>query len=150
MHADLHLARQRLADLFLDTLPYNAHTTASDALWVGLPVLTRAGETFASRVAASLLRAVGLPELIAATVSEYEELAVELARDPQRLQAFRQRLHQNHTTVPLFDCQAFSRHLEAAYIAIYQRYHAGIAPDHIQIPRLPISDATVSKLTTVL
>ena len=150
MHADLHLARQRLADLFLDTLPYNAHTTASDALWVGLPVLTRAGETFASRVAASLLRAVGLPELIAATVSEYEELAVELARDPQRLQAFRQRLHQNHTTVPLFDCQAFTRHLEAAYIAIYQRYHAGIAPDHIQIPRLPISDATVSKLTTVL
>jgi predicted O-linked N-acetylglucosamine transferase (SPINDLY family) len=132
-----HLARQRLADLFLDTLPYNAHTTASDALWAGLPVLTRTGDTFASRVAASLLRAVGLPELITATESEFEELAVDLAHNPQRLQALRHRLQQNNRTAPLFDCRSFTRHLEAAYSAIYERYHAGLPPDHIHIPRLP-------------
>ena len=133
---DEHLARHRLADLFLDTLPYNAHTTASDALWAGLPVLTRTGETFASRVAASLLRATGLPELITSTESEFEELAVELAHNPQRLQALRQRLQQNRPTAPLFDCASFTRHLESAYTAIVDRYHAGLPPDHIQIPRL--------------
>jgi predicted O-linked N-acetylglucosamine transferase (SPINDLY family) len=132
---DRHLARQRLADLVLDTLPYNAHTTASDALWVGLPVLTRTGETFASRVATSLLRAVGLPELITATESEYEELAVELARNPQRLQALRLHLQQIRPTAPLFDTQTFTRHLESSYTAIYDRYHAGLPPDHIYIPR---------------
>jgi predicted O-linked N-acetylglucosamine transferase (SPINDLY family)/glycosyltransferase involved in cell wall biosynthesis len=132
---DRHLARQGLADLVLDTLPYNAHTTASDALWVGLPVLTRTGETFASRVAASLLRAVGLPQLITETESEYEELAVELAHSPHRLQALRLHLQQNRLTVPLFDCQSFTRHLESAYTAIYDRYHAGLPPDHIHIPR---------------
>ena len=132
-----HLARHRLADLFLDTLPYNAHTTASDALRVGLPVLTRTGETFASRVAASLLRATGLPELITATESEYEELAVNLAHHPERLQALRHRLQQNRPTAPLFDCQSFTRHLESAYTAIVERYHAGLPPDHILIPRLP-------------
>ena len=136
---DEHLARQRLADLFLDTLPYNAHTTASDALWAGLPVLTRAGETFASRVAASLLRAVNLPELITTTESEYEELAVTLAHDPQRLQALRQHLQQNHLTAPLFDCKTYTRHLESAYSAIVERYLAGLPPDHIDIPRLPAS-----------
>jgi len=130
-----HLARQRLADLVLDTLPYNAHTTASDALWVGLPVLTRIGETFASRVAASLLRAVGLPQLITATESEYEELAVELARNPQRLQALRLHLQQIRPTAPLFDCQTYTRHLESAYTAIVDRYHAGLPPGHIHIPR---------------
>jgi predicted O-linked N-acetylglucosamine transferase (SPINDLY family) len=133
---DEHLARQRLADLVLDTLPYNAHTTASDALWAGLPVLTRTGETFASRVAASLLRAVGLPELITTTESEFEELAVALAHNPERLHALRQRLQQNHLTAPLFDCQTYTRHLESAYSAIYERYHAGLPPDHIHIPRL--------------
>jgi predicted O-linked N-acetylglucosamine transferase (SPINDLY family)/glycosyltransferase involved in cell wall biosynthesis len=134
---DEHLARQSMADLFLDTLPYNAHTTASDALWAGLPVLTRTGETFASRVAASLLRAVGLPELITTTESEYEELAVNLAHDPQRLHAFRQHLQQNHLTAPLFDCKTYTRHLESAYGTIVERYHAGLPPDHIDIPRLP-------------
>ena len=134
---DEHLARQGLADLLLDTLPYNAHTTASDALWAGLPVLTRTGETFASRVAASLLRAVGLPELITTTESEYEELAVNLAHDPQRLHAFRQHLQQNHLTAPLFDCKTYTRHLESAYGTIVERYHAGLPPDHIDIPRLP-------------
>jgi predicted O-linked N-acetylglucosamine transferase (SPINDLY family) len=134
---DEHLARHRLADLFLDTLPYNAHTTASDALRAGLPVLTRTGDTFASRVAASLLRATGLPELITATESEYEELAVDLAHNPPRLQALRQRLQQNRPAAPLFDCASFTRHLESAYTAIVNRYHAGLPPDHIQIPRLP-------------
>jgi predicted O-linked N-acetylglucosamine transferase (SPINDLY family) len=129
-----HLARHRLADLFLDTLPYNAHTTASDALWAGLPVLTRTGETFASRVAASLLRATGLPELITSTASEYEELAVDLAHHPERLHALRQRLQQNRPTAPLFDCQSFTRHLESAYTAIFERYHASLPPDHIHIP----------------
>jgi len=130
-----HLARHRLADLFLDTLPYNAHTTASDALWAGLPLLTRTGETFAGRVAASLLRAVGLPELITSTESEYEELSVDLAHNPARLHALRQRLQQNRLTAPLFDCPSFTRHLESAYTAIYDRYHSGLPPDHIHIPR---------------
>jgi predicted O-linked N-acetylglucosamine transferase (SPINDLY family) len=145
---DEHLARQRLADLFLDTLPYNAHTTASDALWAGLPVLTRAGETFASRVAASLLRAVNLPELITTTESEYEELAVTLAHDPQRLQALRQRLQQNHLTAPLFDCKTYTRYLESAYSAIVERYHAGLSPDHIDIPRLPFTPSSRPERTT--
>ncbi len=130
-----HLARHTLADLFLDTSPYNAHTTASDALWTGLPVLTRIGETFASRVAASLLRAVDLPELITTTESEYEELAIDLALDQERYQALRQRLQQSHLTAPLFDTQTFTRHLEAAYSAMFERYHAGLPPDHIQIAR---------------
>ena len=134
-----HLARHRLANLFLDTLPYNAHTTASDALWVGLPLLTRAGETFASRVAASLLRAVNLPQLITATPAEFEAEAVALARHPERLLALRRQLEQNRLTVPLFDIRAFTRHLEAAYTAIYDRYHAGLPPDHIDIPRQPLS-----------
>ncbi len=132
---DEHLARHRLADLFLDTLPYNAHTTASDALRTGLPVLTRTGETFAGRVAASLLRATGLPELITATESEYEELAVDLAHHPDRLQALRQHLQQDRPAAPLFDCPSFTRHLESAYTAIVDRYHTGLPPDHIQIPR---------------
>jgi predicted O-linked N-acetylglucosamine transferase (SPINDLY family)/glycosyltransferase involved in cell wall biosynthesis len=139
---DEHLARHRLADLFLDTLPYNAHTTTSDALRVGLPVLTRTGETFASRVAASLLRATGLPELITATESEFEELAIDLAHHPERLQALRHRLQQNRPTAPLFDCQSFTCHLESTYIAIVERYHAGLPPDHIQIPRRPFTPSS--------
>jgi predicted O-linked N-acetylglucosamine transferase (SPINDLY family) len=135
MPVDQHLTRQGLADLVLDTLPYNAHTTASDALWVGLPVLTRIGDSFAGRVAASLLRAVGLPELITSTESEYEELAVELAHNPQRLHALRLHLQQHRPTAPLFDCQTYTRHLESAYTAIYDRYHTGLPPDHIYIPR---------------
>jgi predicted O-linked N-acetylglucosamine transferase (SPINDLY family) len=132
-----HLARQSLADLFLDTSPYNAHTTASDALWGGLPVLTCMGETFASRVGASLLRAVNLPELITDTKAEFEQMAVELAHDGQRCHALRQRLQQNRLTAPLFDTQTFTRHLEAAYSAMLERYQAGLPPDHIHIARLP-------------
>src|SRR5882757_452764 len=129
-----HLARHRLADLFLDTLPYNAHTTASDALWAGLPVVTQAGETFASRVAASLLGAVGLPELIAQSPEAYESLAVSLAKNPDRLAALKARLESNRLTAPLFDTGLFARHIEAAYRAMYDRYQSGLPPDHIDVP----------------
>ncbi len=126
-----HLARHRLADLFLDTRPYNAHTTASDALWAGLPVLTQPGKTFAGRVAASLLYAIGLPELITATSQTYEDLAIELASNPEKLAAIKRKLADNRLTTPLFDTQLFTRNIEAAYIAMYERYHAGLPPDHI-------------------
>ncbi len=128
-----HLARHRTADLFLDTLPYNAHTTASDALWAGLPVLTCIGEAFASRVAASLLNAIQLPELITATQKEYEALAIELATNPEKLTAIRQKLEKNRLTTPLFDTELFTRNIEKAYTAMYERYHADLLPDHIVI-----------------
>ena len=128
-----HLARHRLADLFLDTLPYNAHTTASDALWAGLPVLTRAGGTFAARVAASLLKAIELPELITSTVVEYERLAVYLAKNPQELAIIRRKVANNRLTTPLFDVQCFSKHIEAAYSKMYERYQAGLSPEHIHV-----------------
>ncbi|MGA2671698.1 MAG: tetratricopeptide repeat protein [Terracidiphilus sp.] len=131
-----HLARHRLADLFLDTFPCNAHTTASDALWAGLPVLTRMGEVFASRVAASLLNAVDLPELATTTEAAYEALAVELALNPERRLEIGERLRQNRLTAPLFDVSSSTRHLEAAYNAMYERYLAGLLPEHIQIERL--------------
>lgn len=128
-----HLARHRLADLFLDTLPYNAHTTASDALWAGLPVLTQAGRAFAGRVAASLLRAVGLPELITYSRDAYEALAIELACDREKLGGLKERLQANRLTAPLFDTALFTRHLEAAYEAMYRRCQAGLPPDHLDI-----------------
>jgi predicted O-linked N-acetylglucosamine transferase (SPINDLY family) len=128
-----HMARHSLAHLLLDTAPYNAHTTASDALWAGLPVLTRIGETFAGRVAASLLRAVGVPELITETDSEFEELAVDLAHNPDRLHALRRRLEASRHTAPLFDTLAFTHQLEAAFSAMAERHHAGLTPDHIEI-----------------
>ena len=130
-----HLSRHSLADLFLDTLPCNAHTTASDALWAGLPVLTRVGETFAGRVAASLLGAIGLPELIVETPEAYVDLAIGLAGDPARLAGLRQRLEKNRLTTPLFDIAGFTRHIEAAYTAMYERYQAGLPADHIDIAR---------------
>ena len=128
-----HLARHRLADLFLDTLPYNAHTTASDALWAGLPVLTCMGETFASRVGASLLRAIDLPELITTTADDYEALAIALAGNPTRLRALREKLAHNRLSTPLFDTPRFTRHLEAAYAAIHARHQAGLPPAHLHI-----------------
>ena len=130
-----HLARHRLADLFLDTLPYNAHTTASDALWAGLPVLTRIGETFAGRVAASLLNAIGLTELITSTPQAYEALAIELATNPGKLANIKHKLATNRLTTPLFDTQTFTRHIEAAYTMMYERYQANLPPDHIYVPR---------------
>ncbi len=129
-----HLARHRLADLFVDTLYYNAHTTASDALWAGLPVVTRLGETFAGRVASSLLHAVGLPELVTRSTEEYEALALSLASNPQRLAAIRQKLAQNRATEPLFDTGLFTRHIEAAYTAMWERYRAGLPPEHLYVP----------------
>jgi predicted O-linked N-acetylglucosamine transferase (SPINDLY family) len=123
-----HLARHALADLFLDTLPYNAHTTASDALWAGLPVLTQLGEAFAGRVAASLLRAVGLAELVVATADDYAALALALARDPARLAALRQRLAATRGTAPLFDTDRFARQLEAAFVIMVRRQRAGLPP----------------------
>jgi predicted O-linked N-acetylglucosamine transferase (SPINDLY family) len=123
-----HLARHRLADLFLDTLPYNAHTTASDALWAGLPIVTCKGNTFAGRVAASLLRAVGLPELVTESLVDYEALALRFARDPSALAAIRSKLSQNRETMPLFDAPRFTRHLEAAYVTMYERHQRGQSP----------------------
>jgi len=128
-----HLARYRLADLFLDTFPYGAHTTASDALWAGLPVLTRSGQSFACRVAGSLLHAVGLPELITHTTQEYESLAIELANNPERLSSLKARLAEKRATCPLFNTALFTQHVEAAYQAAYDRYHEGLAPDLIYV-----------------
>ncbi len=124
-----HIARHRQADLFLDNLPCNAHTTASDALYAGLPVLTCLGQTFAGRVAASLLRAAGLPELVTSSLKEYEALAAQLAQEPQKLDAFKARLSQNRDTCPLFDTEKFTRHLEAAYRTMWQRHLEGKAPE---------------------
>jgi len=128
-----HLGRQRLADLFLDTSPCNAHTTASDALWAGLPVITRVGESFAGRVAASLLGAVGLPELVTSTPDEYERCAVELAADPHRLLELRERLRRNRLTAPLFDTAAFARRLESAYLRMYERSQAELQPEPFDV-----------------
>jgi predicted O-linked N-acetylglucosamine transferase (SPINDLY family) len=128
-----HLARHRMADLFLDTLPYNAHTTCSDALWAGLPVLTLKGSTFPGRVAASLLNAIGLPELITHTPEEYEALAIRLATNPKKLAEIKLKLSNNRLTTPLFDSLRFTKHLEAAYFKIHERYQAGLEPDHFAI-----------------
>ena len=128
-----HLSRHRQADLFLDTFPYNAHTTASDALWTDLPVLTLMGQSFASRVAASLLNAIGLSELITNTQKEYEALATELAMNPQKLADIKLKLASNRLTMPLFDTPLFTKNLEAAYIKMYERYHADLEPDHLAI-----------------
>ena len=128
-----YLARYRTADLFLDTLPYNAGTTASDALWAGLPVLTCMGEAFASRVGASLLRAVGLPELVTSSQDQYEEMAIELASKPELLSDISARLAGNLRTTPLFNAAASTRHLEAAYAQMLGRHHAGLAPEDIRV-----------------
>lgn len=129
-----HLAQIRHADLFLDSRYFNAHTTGSDALWAGVPLLTRPGETYASRVGASLLTAIGLPELITPSLQAYEALALTLATDAPRLAALRQRLADNRLTQPLFNTALFTRHIEAAYTAMCQRQRAGLNPDHIVVP----------------
>jgi len=128
-----HLARHRLADLFIDTLPCNAHTTASDALWVGLPVLAILGETFAGRVAASLLSAIDMSELITKNLDEYEALAIDLAGNPEKLQALKEKLKQKRFTTPLFNTQLSTNHIESAYIKMYERYQAGLPPEYLQI-----------------
>jgi len=128
-----HLSRHHQADLFLDTLPYNAHTTTSDALWTGLPVLTLMGRSFASRVAASLLNAIGLTELITSTQDAYEALAIELATNPQKLADIKLKLVNNRLTTPLFDTPLFTKNIEAAYLEMYERYQTGLELDHISI-----------------
>ena len=132
MMAD-HLSRYALADLFLDTHPYNAHTTALDSLKAGVPVLTLMGQSFASRVAASLLNAIGLPELITNTQEEYEALAIDLAMNPQKLTDIKLKLAKNRLTAPLFDTPLFTKNLEAAYIKMIERYQADLEPEHISI-----------------
>lgn len=128
-----HLARLGFADLFLDTLPFNAGTTASDCLWAGLPLLTCAGEAFAARMAGSLLTAVGLPELITHDLDEYEALALKLATTPALLADIRTRLAENRTSAPLFDTARFTRHLEAAYTAMWERRQRGEAPARFSV-----------------
>ena len=132
-----HFARNRVADLFLDTFPYTAHSTACDALWSGLPVLTRMGESFASRVAGSLLTAMNLPELITHSLAEYEVRALHLAQHPQELAALRERLIANRDSGPLFDTARFARHIEAAYTLMHQRRVDGLPPAHLDPTLFP-------------
>ena len=127
-----YLARYRTADLFLDTSPYNAGTTASDALWVGLPVLTCIGKSFAARVAASVLTSAGLPELVANDRAEYEQLAIELATRPGRLAAIRDRLADNRSTCALFDTRKLTGSIEGLYSRMYERHLAELPPDHLE------------------
>jgi predicted O-linked N-acetylglucosamine transferase (SPINDLY family) len=129
-----YLAQYQLADLFLDTLPYNAGTTANDALWMGCPLITCAGNTFVSRMAGSLLQAVGLPELITSTPGDYESLALRLAQQPQELARLRQKLATSRDSAPLFDCARFSRHLESAYQMMWETHQAGRKPASIEVP----------------
>jgi predicted O-linked N-acetylglucosamine transferase (SPINDLY family) len=128
-----HLARMRAADLVLDTRPYNAHTTSSDALWVGVPVVTCPGETFASRVAGSLLVAIGAPELIAASAADYEALAIRLARVPAELAAVRRKIERNRVFAHMFDTPSYAHNLEQAYELIWANHAAGNPPKAVQL-----------------
>jgi protein O-GlcNAc transferase len=128
-----HLARHMLADLFLDTLPYNAHTTASDALWMGLPIVTCSGETFASRVAGSLLTAANLPQLVTDSLTDYEALAMRLAGHPDELAALRNHLRKQRDELPLFDTPRFTTQLEQAYATMWQKHAAGQPPQTFSV-----------------
>jgi predicted O-linked N-acetylglucosamine transferase (SPINDLY family) len=131
MSIEKHLNRIQYADLFLDTLPYNAHTTSSDALRMGLPVLTLQGKAFASRVAASLLMAVDLPELIVDSQQDYESLAIELSTNPEKYKIIKEKLSNNLSNAPLFNTPMYVENLESAYKTIFERYHLGLSPDNI-------------------
>jgi len=128
-----YLARYRLADLFLDTFPFNAGSTASDALWGGLPIITCSGEAFASRMAGSLLITVGIPELVTKNAAGYEDLALQLATDPGRMASVRSKLAANRVSSPLFDTPSFTRKLEKAYEAAFERYRQGLAAGDIEV-----------------
>ena len=128
-----HLARHKVADLFIDTFPYTAHTTCSDALWAGLPVLTLVGESFASRVASSLLNAISLPELITNTEKEYEDLAVELATNPKRLEKIKDKLQKNRLTKPLFNSDLYTKNIETAYTIMQEKYLKNSPVENIEI-----------------
>jgi hypothetical protein len=138
-----HLARLQAADLCLDTFPYNGHTTTSDALWAGLPVATRKGSHFASRVSESLLSAVGLAgDLVAKDDDGFVDLCLALHRNPERLAELRRRLSENRTSAPLFDTLRFTRHLESAYRMMVERARSGLVPDHIDVPAIDGPPAT--------
>ncbi|MCV9965961.1 hypothetical protein OIU34_29255 [Pararhizobium sp. BT-229] len=132
-----HLARLQAADIGLDTFPYNGHTTTSDKLWVGLPVVTKQGSHFASRVSESLLRALDMPELVAEDENDYVQTCIELPRDPVRLAAVREKLVKRRFEAPLFNTARYTRHLEKAYELMVDRAKAGMAPDHIDVPKRP-------------
>jgi predicted O-linked N-acetylglucosamine transferase (SPINDLY family) len=132
-----YLARHALADLFLDTVPYNAHATGSNALWTGLPLLTCRGNTLAGRVGTSLLHAAGLPELVTDNLEDYESLARKLATDRELLQAIRRKLQENRGTCPLFDTDRFRRHLETAYSMMWEIHLRGEGSQSFAVPREP-------------
>jgi predicted O-linked N-acetylglucosamine transferase (SPINDLY family) len=133
-----HLARLGLADLFLDTRPYNAHSSASDALWAGVPALTQPGDTFAGRVGASLLSACDLPKLIAENATSYEAIALRLARDEGAHAALKAKLERNRSSCALFDTTRFTRHLEAAYATMYEHHQRGGEPQPFRVKRTPV------------
>jgi predicted O-linked N-acetylglucosamine transferase (SPINDLY family) len=132
-----HIARQQLADIGIDTFPVNGHTTTSEQLWGGLPVLTLKGTNFASRVSESLLNAIGLPELVADDLQDYEDMAVALAGNREMVQEYKDRLIRNRYIQPLFDAERFCHHLESAYQTMYDRARQGLEPDHFDVPALP-------------
>jgi predicted O-linked N-acetylglucosamine transferase (SPINDLY family) len=137
-----YFGRYRWADLFLDTLPFNGGTTANDALWAGLPVLTRPGGSFAGRMATSLLKTLDLPELIVDTEEEYEAAAIRYARNPDALHSVKDKLRWARETAPLFDMPRYTRHLEAAYREMVKRFRAGLPSDHIHVA--PLSEKRVA------
>lgn len=128
-----HLARHRAADLFLDTFHYGGHTTTSDSLWAGLPVITRLGVAFAGRVAASLLSAAGLPDLIAQNSGDYEKLALDLALRPEALARIKSRLESNKRSCPLFDTERYTRNIESAYTEMWNKHELGLGPENITV-----------------
>jgi predicted O-linked N-acetylglucosamine transferase (SPINDLY family) len=129
---EAHFSRLALADVFVDTWPYNAHTTAADALWAGVPVLTLPGESFASRVAASVLAAVGLEGLAMGSIDDYESALVTMARDPEVLAGLRAHLVDNRLALPLFDSPAYTRRFEALLATLWQRWCRGEVPAHLE------------------
>ena len=133
MKAEDHLARQTLADLFIDTLPFNAHTTASDALWAGLPLLTCLGESFAARVSASLLNSIGLPELITKNLNEYEEKAIYLGKNKNEIIKLKKIISDNRLKKPLFNTELFTKNIEDAYVKAYERFIDNKPLDNIYI-----------------
>jgi len=128
-----HLARHRLADLFIDTFPYTAHTTCSDALWSGLPVITRMGESFVSRVSASLLTAIGLSELITKTEKDYEELIFKIANNKSLLSELKKKLNKNRLIKPLFNTKLFANNIESAFQIMHERYRSKVPVKNIEI-----------------
>ena len=133
---DEHLSRHKLADLFIDTFAFNAHTTTTEALWAGLPVVTKQGQGFAARVAGSLLNSIGLSELITSSESEYEALILELAMNPNKLRKVKEKLNKNRLSQPLFNTELYTEHLENGYLTAYQNYYDGKDPENIIVKEL--------------